>query len=189
MTGVGTGPELVGIAAVARNGVIGADGDIPWRIPADWRRFKALTTGHTLVMGRRTYDSIGRALPGRTTLVVTRDRMWRGDGVIAAPSIEEAVAQASAREPETVWVAGGGEVYAATWDRLDRLELTEVALEPAGSVRLPTVDPEQWRESAREDHAAEGDVPAYAFVSYVRRAGSTVPEKGLEPSRPAGTGT
>jgi dihydrofolate reductase len=162
-------PELVGIAAVARNGVIGADGDIPWRIAADWRRFKALTTGHTLVMGRKTYDSIGRPLPGRTTVVVTRDRRWRGDGVLTAPSVDEALALASAREPETVWVAGGGEVYAATWDRLDRLELTEVALDPAGSVRLPDVDPAHWRETAREEHDAAGDVPAYAFVSYLRR--------------------
>ncbi|MGI3781559.1 MAG: dihydrofolate reductase, partial [Janthinobacterium lividum] len=123
-------PELVGIAAVARNRVIGADGDIPWRIPADWRRFKQLTLGHTLVMGRKTYDSIGRPLPGRTTVVVTRDRMWRGEGVLTAPTIDCALDEATARESETVWVAGGGEVYAATWDRLDRLELTEVALDP-----------------------------------------------------------
>jgi dihydrofolate reductase len=164
-------PELVGIAAVARNGVIGADGDIPWRIPADWRRFKALTTGHTLVMGRKTYDSIGRPLPGRTTVVVTRDRRWRGDGVLTAPSVDEALAQASARETETVWVAGGGEVYAATWDRLTRLELTEVALEPAGSVRLPAVDPAVWHETAREEHDAGDGRPAYAFVSYARRPG------------------
>jgi dihydrofolate reductase len=182
-------PELVGIAAVARNGVIGADGDIPWRIPADWRRFKALTTGRTLVMGRKTYDSIGRPLPGRTTVVVTRDRGWRGEGVLTASSVEEALAQAVAREPETVWVAGGGEVYAATWARLDRLELTEVALEPTGSVRLPGVDPALWREAVREEHGATGATPAYAFVSYVRRGKKSVPEKGLEPSRPAGTGT
>src|SRR3954447_76987 len=163
-------PELVGIAAVARNGVIGADGDIPWRIPADWRRFKALTTGHTLVMGRRTYDSIGRPLPGRTTVVVTRDRRWRGEGVLTAPSVEEALALAAEREPEVVWVAGGGELYTATWGRLDRLEITEVDVEPPGSVHLPTLEPEVWSETAREDHAAEGDVPAYAFVSYARRA-------------------
>ena len=162
-------PELVGIAAVARNGVIGADGDIPWRIPADWRRFRALTTGHTLVMGRKTYDSIGRPLPGRTTIVVTRDRMWRGEGVLTAPTVDWALDDAAAREPETVWVAGGGEVYAATWDRLDRLELTEVALEPSGSVRLPDVDPGTWRETAREEHDEADGRPAYAFVSYVRR--------------------
>ena len=162
-------PRLVGIAAVARNGVIGADGDIPWRIPADWRRFKALTTGHTLVMGRKTYDSIGRPLPGRTTVVVTRDRRWRGDGVLVAPSIEEALALATAREPEVVWVAGGGEVYAATWDRLDALELTEVDVEPEGAVRLPAVGGSDWREAARETYAATDGVPAYAFVSYERR--------------------
>jgi dihydrofolate reductase len=164
-----SGPELVGIAAVARNGVIGADGDIPWRIPADWRRFKALTTGHTLVMGRKTYDSIGRPLPGRTTVVVTRDRSWHAEGVLTAASVDEALEQAAAREAGTVWVAGGGEVYAATWDRLDRLELTEVALEPAGSVRLPPVDRARWRETAREEHDAAEASPAYAFVSYARR--------------------
>jgi dihydrofolate reductase len=163
--------ELVGIAAVARNGVIGADGDIPWRVPADWRRFKALTTGHTLVMGRKTYDSIGRPLPGRTTIVVTRDRRWRGDGVLVAPTLDEALTLATDREPATVWVAGGGEVYAATWDRLDRLEITTVDVEPAGSVLLPAIDPEVWLETAREEHAADGDVPAYAFVSYARSPG------------------
>lgn len=183
------GPELVGIAAVARNGVIGADGDIPWRIPADWRRFKRLTLGHTLVMGRKTYDSIGRPLPGRTTVVVTRDRRWRGDGVVVAPTIAEALTLASDREAETVWVAGGGEVYAATWERLDRLELTEVALDPAGSVLMPQVSPDVWQETARKEHGEADGTPAYAFVSYARRRDGSVPEKGLEPSRPAGTGT
>lgn len=162
-------PELVAIAAVARNGVIGTDGDIPWRIPADWRRFKQLTLGHTLVMGRKTYDSIGRPLPGRTTVVVTRDRMWRGEGVLAAPSLEEALALAADREPEVVWVAGGGEIYAATWDRLDRLELTEVALDPPGSVLMPQVRPSVWQETAREEHEETDGTPAYAFVSYARR--------------------
>jgi dihydrofolate reductase len=162
-------PELVGIAAVARNGVIGSDGDIPWRISADWRRFKHLTLGHTLVMGRKTYDSIGRPLPGRTTVVVTRDRRWRGEGVLVAPSVDEALALAVDREPETVWVAGGGEVYAATWDRLHRLEITEVDLEPPGSVRLPVVDDALWHETAREEHGAVDGGPAYAFVTYVRR--------------------
>ncbi|MGH3338106.1 MAG: dihydrofolate reductase, partial [Propionibacteriaceae bacterium] len=87
-------PEIIGIAAVAANGVIGAGNDIPWRIPADWQRFKALTLGHVLIMGRKTYDSIGRALPGRITFVITRDRMWRGDVVRAVPSVDEAFDQA-----------------------------------------------------------------------------------------------
>jgi dihydrofolate reductase len=156
-------PEIVGIAAVAANGVIGAGNDIPWRIPADWRRFKDLTMGHVLIMGRKTYDSIGRALPGRTTFVITRDRMWRGEGVRAVPSVDEALDQALLLHPQTVFVAGGGEIYRAAWDRLTGLEITEVDQYPNGDTRFPVIDPEQWVETAREPH--EG----YTFVSYRRQ--------------------
>jgi dihydrofolate reductase len=154
--------EIVGIAAVARNGVIGADNDIPWRIPADWARFKQLTMGQVLIMGRKTWASIGRALPGRTTFVVTRDKMWRGEGVYAVPSLEEAFDRAAAQRPATIFVAGGGEVYRAAWDRLTRLELTEVDAEPAGEVTFPEIDPMVWSEVSREPHQG------YAFVSYRR---------------------
>ena len=154
--------EIIGIAAVARNGVIGADGDIPWRIPADWARFKRLTMGQVLIMGRKTWASIGRALPGRTTFVVTRDKMWRGEGVYAVPSLDEAFDQAAARNPETIFVAGGGEIYRAAWDRLTGLEITEVDAEPEGDVTFPEIDPQVWSEVSREPH--EG----YAFVSYRR---------------------
>jgi dihydrofolate reductase len=156
-------PELVAIAAVARNGVIGADGDIPWRIPEDWARFKRLTMGQVLIMGRRTYQSIGRALPGRTTYVITRDRMWRGEGVRAVPSLDEAIALGVASGSPTVWIAGGGEIYRAAWDRLDRLEITEVDAEPAGDASFPAIEPIAWVETARETH------PGHAFVSYRRR--------------------
>jgi dihydrofolate reductase len=156
-------PEIVGIAAVAANGVIGAGNDIPWRIPADWRRFKDLTMGHVLIMGRKTYDSIGRSLPGRTTFVITRDRMWRGEGVRAVPSVDEALDQALLLHPQTVFVAGGGEIYRAAWDRLTGLEITEVDQYPNGDTRFPVIDPEQWVETAREPH--EG----YTFVSYRRQ--------------------
>ena len=155
--------EIIGIAAVARNGVIGADGDIPWRIPEDWQRFKRLTMGQVLIMGRRTWASIGRPLPGRTTFVVTRDKMWRGEDVYAVPSLEEAFVQAAARGPETVFVAGGGEIYRAAWDRLTRLEITEVDAEPEGDVTFPPIDPEAWEETARD--ARDG----YTFISYRRR--------------------
>ncbi|MCW2809794.1 MAG: folA [Friedmanniella sp.] len=155
--------EVVGIAAVARNGVIGSDGEIPWRIPADFARFRAVTMGHVLLMGRKTYDSIGRALPGRTTYVITRDRMWRGDGVRAVPFLDEAFALAEASGAEKVFVAGGGEIYRAAWDRLDRLDLTEVDAEPAGEVTFPAVRPQEWVETRREPH--EG----YSFVGYGRR--------------------
>ncbi len=156
-------PEIIGIAAVAANGVIGAGNDIPWRIPADWQRFKALTMGHVLIMGRKTYDSIGRALPGRITFVITRDRMWRGDGVHAVPSVDVAFDQALQLNPPTIFVAGGGEIYRAAWDRLTGLEITEVDQNPDGEVTFPEIDPAEWIETSREPH--EG----YCFVSYRRR--------------------
>jgi dihydrofolate reductase len=157
-------PEIIGIAAVAANGVIGAGNDIPWRIPADWQRFKALTTGHVLIMGRKTYDSIGRSLPGRTTFVITRDRMWRGDGVRAVPSLDEAFDQALLLDPETIFVAGGGEIYRAAWHRLTALEITEVDQYPDGEVRFPEIGQNEWIETGRESH------DGYSFVSYCRRS-------------------
>jgi dihydrofolate reductase len=163
-------PEIIGIAAVAANGVIGAGNDIPWRIPADWQRFKALTMGHVLIMGRKTYDSIGRSLPGRSTFVITRDRMWRGDGVCAVPSLDEAFDQAILLNPQTIFVAGGGEIYRAAWDRLTGLEITEVNLQPDGEVSFPEIDPDEWMETGREPH------DGYSFVSYRRRS----PEESAE---------
>jgi dihydrofolate reductase len=156
------GAEIIAIAAVARNGVIGADNDIPWRIPEDWRRFQRLTTGHVLIMGRKTWASIGRALPGRTTIVVTRDRMWRGDGVRAVPVLEEAFTQAGLLRPAMIFVAGGGEIYRAAWDRLTGLEITEVDQAPAGDVTFPDIDSEVWVETSREPHTG------FSFVSYRR---------------------
>ena len=157
-------PEIIGIAAVAANGVIGAGNDIPWRIPADWKRFKALTMGHVLIMGRKTYDSIGRALPGRTTFVITRDRMWRGNGVQAVPSVSEALSQALLLNPKIIFVAGGGEIYRAAWDQLTGLEITEVDQHPQGEVSFPNIDPTEWIAINREPH------DGYSFVSYRRRS-------------------
>jgi dihydrofolate reductase len=156
-------PEIIAIAAVAGNGVIGAGNDIPWRIPADWRRFKALTMGNVLIMGRKTYDSIGRPLLGRTTFVITRDRIWRGDGVRAVASVDEAFDQAALLNPQTIYVAGGGEVYRAAWDRLTGLEITEVDQDPAGDVTFPAIDADEWIETGRQAH------DGYSFVSYRRR--------------------
>lgn len=154
--------EVVGIAAVGRNGVIGAGNDIPWRISQDWARFKAITTGHTLVMGRRTYDSIGRPLPGRRTVVVTRNADWSAEGVETAPDVETALARA-AELGSTVFVAGGGEIYRAAWDRLDRLEVTEVDIAPEGDVTFPVIDPAAWIEEQRDLH------DGFAFVRWRRR--------------------
>jgi dihydrofolate reductase len=157
-------PEMIGIAAVAANGIIGTGNDIPWRIPADWRRFKSLTMGQVLIMGRKTYDSIGRALPGRITFVITRDRMWRAEGVRAVTSLDDAFDQALKLEPQTIFVAGGGEIYRAAWDRLTGLEITEVDQKPDGEVPFPEIDPDEWLETERESH------DGYSFVSYRRRS-------------------
>jgi dihydrofolate reductase len=156
--------EIIGIAAVAANGVIGAGNDIPWRIPADWQRFKTLTMGHVLIMGRKTYDSIGRPLPGRTIFVITRDRMWGGDGVRAVNSLDEAFDRAMQLDPQTIFVAGGGEIYRTAWDRLTGLEITEVDQNPDGEVMFPPIDPDEWVETVREPH------DGYNFVSYRRRS-------------------
>ena len=166
MEGVGQQPgraQVVAIAAVARNGVIGAGPDIPWHIPGEQRRFKQLTLGHPLVMGRLTYDSIGRPLPGRTTLVVTRDPTFAVEGVIICPDVDTALDRALALDSELVVVAGGGEVYRAAWDRTDALEITEVDQEPAGDVTFPPVDPQTWVETRREPH------DGFSYVHYTRR--------------------
>lgn len=162
LTSTRPAPEVLAIAAVARNGVIGSGNDIPWRIPEDWARFKRLTMGQVLIMGRKTYDSIGRALPGRTTFVITRDSRWRRDGVQAVLHLDEAFAQAELLKPRAVFVAGGGEIYRAAWDRLVALEITEVDAAPKGDVTFPVIDPGSWQESAREPG------PGYVFVSYRR---------------------
>ena len=152
---------MIGIAAVARNGVIGAGDDIPWRIPEDWARFKTITMGHVLIMGRKTYDSIGRPLPGRTTIVVTRDPTWRADGVIVAPDLDAAFDGAFALGPAKVFVAGGGQVYAEAWGRLDTLEITEVDAEPAGDVIFPAIGSD-WHESGRDER------DGFAFITFRR---------------------
>ncbi|MET0863246.1 MAG: ACT domain-containing protein [Nakamurella sp.] len=147
------------VAAVARNGTIGADGGLPWHLPADLKRFKALTMGHPMIMGRKTFDSIGRALPGRRTIVVTRDPGWTAPGVQTAPSVPAALAAAGGEE---IMVVGGGEIYAQTIDLADRLEITQVDMDVAGDTRFPEIDPARWREAGRI--AADG----YSFVSYQR---------------------
>jgi dihydrofolate reductase len=136
------------IAAVARNGVIGADGGIPWHLPEDFAHFKATTMGHTLVMGRATYDSIGRALPGRTTIVLTRDPDWHADGVTTATTLEKALERAEG----DVYVAGGATVYAAALPYADEQVLSEVDLEPEGDTFYPEFDRDEWREVGREPH-------------------------------------
>jgi dihydrofolate reductase len=149
------------IAAVGRNGVIGVDGGLPWRIPEDMARFKEITMGNALVMGRATFDSIGRPLPGRTNIVLTRRSNWSHDDVEVAGSVDEALAIAASRGQDA-YIAGGAEVYGQTLAIADRLEITEVDLSPEGDTWFPPVDWSQWREVARQTH------PGFTFVTYER---------------------
>ena len=155
------------MAAVARNRVIGADGGLPWHLPDELRLFKETTVGHVLVMGRRTYESIGGPLPGRTTIVVTRDRDWSPGAaeVLVAHGIEEALERASAIDEAEVFVVGGAELYAAALPHTERLLLTHVDQEPDGDTTFPDVDWREWRETAREP----GD--GWARVTYERDPG------------------
>jgi dihydrofolate reductase len=150
-------PRLTLVAAVADNRVIGNAGDIPWRIPADFAHFKALTLGHVLVMGRATYESIGRALPGRTTIVLTRDRGWSAEDVLVAASLDEALVLA-ADLPGDVFVAGGAAVYAEALDRAHAQVLTEVHLRPDGDTHYPEFDRSEWIEKRREPHL-DAEIP------------------------------
>jgi dihydrofolate reductase len=141
--------RLTLVAAYAAGRVIGADGAIPWRIPEDFAHFKAVTMGGTLVMGRATFDSIGRALPGRTTVVVTRDPDWSADGVLVAHSVEEALALA-AEQPGETYVAGGAQIYRQTLPLATHQVLTEVEAEVEGDTFYPDFDRSEWVETRRE---------------------------------------
>jgi dihydrofolate reductase len=144
--------DAVALVAMADNGVIGRHNGLPWHLPDDLKRFKALTMGHALVMGRRTYDSIGRALPGRRNLVLTRNAQWRAAGCERVGSVEEARRRAG---ESTLFVIGGGEVFALCWPIVGRLELTEVHADVEGDTKLTGFDRRDWREVSRERHAAD----------------------------------
>ena len=143
--------RIVLVAAVADNGVIGNGPDIPWHVPGEQAGFKQLTMGHVLLMGRTTYDTIGRPLPGRTTVVLTRDPEWHAEGVHVAHSLDEALTLADHLEGD-VMVAGGAEVYAAAFPVAHAQVLTEVHLRPEGDVRYPDFDRAEWNETRREQH-------------------------------------
>lgn len=160
--------SLAIIAAVAANGTIGARGGLPWRLPDDLRRFRALTTGHAIVMGRRTWQSLGRALPGRQNIVVTRNPALDAPGAQVAAGLDEALALV--RLPSPAFCIGGAELYALALPRADRLDLTEIARDFEGDAHFPAFDRSEWREVSREQHVAPPpDSLAYAYVTYERR--------------------
>lgn len=152
------------VVARADNGVIGKDNALPWHLPADLRHFKRLTLGKPVIMGRRTFESIGKPLPGRENIVLTRDPDWRAEGVTVAAGLDIALANDVAE----VSVIGGAQVYAVALPLADRIYLTEVHASPEGDTVLPPFGPD-WQEVAREHHAADGDQPAYSFVTLERR--------------------
>jgi len=164
-------PAISFVVARADNGVIGRHNALPWHLPADLRHFKRLTVGKPVVMGRRTFESIGKPLPGRHNIVLTRDPDWRAEGATVVPNLAEAIA-AAGLDPKTradeVMIVGGAAVYAEALPIATRVYLTEVHAAPEGDTALPPFDPARWRETAREDHPTEEGRPAYSFVTLER---------------------
>ncbi|MBX3568963.1 MAG: dihydrofolate reductase [Rhizobiaceae bacterium] len=164
-------------AAVAGNGVIGRDGGLPWRLSADLKRFKADTMGKPIIMGRKTWEGLGRALPGRLNIVVTRDAALRADGAEIVRSLDEAIVLARTRgrcmagPPDEICVIGGGEVYRQAIPVADRLHITHVLAAPDGDTRFPEIDPGIWAVLSREPHpAGEKDSHATVYTVYGRRS-------------------
>ncbi|MGU3537225.1 dihydrofolate reductase [Methylobacterium sp. A54F] len=159
-------PLITLVVAVARNGVIGRDNGLAWHLRSDLRRFKALTMGKPILMGRKTFASIGRPLPGRRTLVLTRDPSFAAPGTSVVHGWDEAVAAADAPE---LMVVGGAEIYALALPHADRIHLTEVADDPAGDTLFPAFERAAFRETLREPHpAGEQDEHAFTFIDLDR---------------------
>ena len=153
------------IAAMAKNRTIGINNTLPWHLPEDLKHFKTLTMGHHIVMGRKTYESIGRPLPGRTTVIVSRDPNYQVDGCVTAPSIDAAIA-ACGDDPEVFFV-GGANLYGQVLARADRLYLTEIQADYEGGAHFPDLDKTAWRETVRDAHVSAAGL-GYHFVTYDR---------------------
>lgn len=168
-------PQIVFVVAVAENGVIGRDNAMPWHLKSDLKRFKAITLNRPVIMGRKTFASIGRPLPGRTNIVVTRDKAFQAPGIVVATSLEAAhdVARGDAlrRFVTEIMVIGGADIFAQWLKKADRLEITEVHDKPDGDTLLKPVDPAEWAEVARTRHSkAEGDTADFSYVTYKRHS-------------------
>lgn len=167
--------DIILVAAVAENGVIGRDGGLPWRLPSDLKRFKADTMGKPVVMGRKTWEGLGRPLPGRLNIVVTRDAGYRAEGAEIVGSLDDALRLAEARgrcmtSADAICVIGGGEIFAEAFPLADRLHITEVKAAPDGDTRFPSIDPAVWVPLRAEDHPAGGqDSHDTRYVIYARR--------------------
>lgn len=156
------------IVAMSQNRTIGINNTLPWRIPADLQRFKQLTMGHHIIMGRKTFDSIGKPLPGRTSVIVSRDRRLSLPGCTVMHSLPEAIAACA--QDSKIFIIGGADIYAQTLDIVDTLHITEIQKEVAGDATFPVFDKSLWRETARETHTQKIPEPlAYHYVTYQRR--------------------
>ena len=164
--------NLAIIVAMAANRTIGIDNTLPWRIPEDLKHFKALTMGHHMIMGRKTFDSIGKPLPGRTTVVVTRNRDLQIAGCIVVHSLQEAI-DACAGD-ERIFIVGGAELYAQALPLTGMLYITEIQRDVAGDAHFPAFDPGEWVEELREQHSQQEPQPLdYHFVTYRRKLPGT----------------
>ena len=155
------------IAAISTNNALGKDNDLIWRLPADLKRFKKVTSGHFILMGRNTFDSIGKALPNRTSVIITRNTQYQQEGCLIANSIEEAIR--FAKDEEEVFIIGGAQVYHQAMERnlVDQLDITLVHQEFDADVFFPEIDKTIWKEVAREDFKADQKNPHdYSFISY-----------------------
>lgn len=165
-------PRITIVVAMAENRCIGRDGDLPWHISTDLKRFKAVTLGHPVVMGRKTYESIGRALPGRPNIVLTRDLAFAADGIDVAHTLEDALAMATDHGSGEIMVIGGAEIFTLALPMTDRLDICQVHADVPGDTFFDEIDLSEWRETSRQDHAPEKPGgPAFSFVVFERLNG------------------
>ena len=158
--------QLSIIVAVAHDRVIGVNNTLPWHLPEDLKRFRALTMGHHIIMGRKTYDSLGRLLPGRTTVIVTRNQNYHVEGALVANSLEDAIALC--KGDDEVFLIGGAELYQAGLKLANKLYITEIELDVAGDAFFPALVSEEWLETEREAHTSEKGLN-FSYATYVRK--------------------
>jgi dihydrofolate reductase len=166
--------KIVLVAAIGDNSVIGREGQLPWHLKSDLQHFRKITMNRPVIMGRKTHESIGRLLPGRTNIVLTRDLSLVARGAVLATSLDAALgyarADATKRGVDEIIVIGGGDIFAATMEMADRLEITHVHVSPEGDAAFPAIDPEVWQEISRVDHyAGPDDDASFTLATYVRR--------------------
>jgi dihydrofolate reductase len=166
--------KVVLVAAIGDNFVIGREGQLPWRLKSDLQHFRKLTLNRPVIMGRKTHESIGKVLPGRTNIVLTRDLTWVAPGAVLATSLDAALSfarpDAAKRGVDEIMVIGGSDIFSATMPMADRLEITHVHASPEGDTVFPLIDPEVWQEQSRQDHfAGPDDDFSFAVATYIRR--------------------